>query len=153
MTQKNNHTNCQHYLLVKVLMIFTKIPRFQCILENNILTLLVQVLIWTFLIRSVPPSFFKDLGIEKCQILEKHIFSDAKAENDLSFEGLSSCNYPKSWVNYNISYFFVYFQKINTNVQFLLIFFYSDYINIREQSGYYLQFTTPDLLSRNVVFI
>ena len=32
-------------------------------------------------------------------MLEKYLFSDAKAENGLSFEDVSSCIRPTSWVN------------------------------------------------------
>ena len=49
-------------------------------------------------------------------MLEKHLFSDAKAENGLSFGDVSSCIRPASWLNDNItSCFFVYLQKFNTN--------------------------------------
>ena len=100
MTQKYNHTNFQYYLLVKVLMICNVTPRFRSILEKT--TLALQ--------QAAPPSYLNSLALKEHQILKKYLFSDAKAENGLSFDDLSSGNCPTSGVNYNISYFFVYLQ-------------------------------------------
>ena len=52
-------------------------------------------------------------------MLEKHLLSDAKAENGLSFEDVSSCIRPTSWVNDDVrSCFFVYLQKFSTNFMY-----------------------------------
>ena len=71
MTQKYDHRNCQHYLLVKVLMICNVTPRFRSVLEKTILTLQP----------TVPSSYLNSLALEEHRILEKYLFSDAKAEN------------------------------------------------------------------------
>ena len=52
-----------------------------------------------------------------------------------------------------ISYFFVYLLKFNINVVSLPTFFCNDYINKRERNNHYLQFTIPDLLSKDAVII
>ena len=59
MTQKDNHLTFQHFLPLKVLMIFNVIPTFCVILEKNINA------------SSVAPSYFRDLTLEKHQMLEK----------------------------------------------------------------------------------
>ena len=102
---------------------------------------------------TVASSYFIDTALEKHQILKK-LFSDAKAEHGLSFEDRSSCNRINSWVFNNIiSYFSLCLQKFNRNVLSWPIFLYSNYNNMRVQSNHYLQFATPDNLSRNVVFV
>ena len=83
MTQKYNHSIFQHCLSVKVLIIFNVIPTFCFTLEQTTSTL----------------QQLHHLTLEKHQMLEKYLFSDAKAENGLSFEDVSSCIRPTSWVN------------------------------------------------------
>ena len=73
---------------------------FYWILKQIILTLQI----------TVASSYFIDTALKKYQILKK-LFSDAKAENGLSFEDRSSCNRINSWVFNNIiSYFFLCLQ-------------------------------------------
>ena len=72
----------------------------------------------------------------------------------MSFEDVSSCICPSSWLSDNIiQYFFFYLQKLNTNVVSLSTFFSSHYINKSEWNNLYWQVKVHDRLSTDVVLI
>ena len=82
------HRNCQHYLLVKVLMIYNVTCTFCWILEQAILILKP----------TIPPSYFTDRSLEKHQILAKYFIFQMQKQRML-FLSRGSCNHPVSLVN------------------------------------------------------
>ena len=82
------------------------------------------------------------------------MFSKKSIENGLSFTDVSPCLSYTSWLNDTIIvYFLAYLQKSDTGVMSLSAYFYSDFVASKTNNNFYLQFTTPNLFNKKIIYI